>query len=587
VTFATNSGYNSGDLKGAFMRKTITGLLAATAMTLSACASVGTQVAAQQEEVDISANSRTGTYLAANFAAAAGDLDSAAEFYSQMLTEDPYNPNLLERSFLYHAAAGNLGAAIPLAQRVVAGDPENRRAHLVLAVDALMREDYETATEEIALSGRGPFAVLTSAVLDGWALAGQQRTDEALTALSRLNGQQGVEGLHAFHKALILDYSGRTEAADAAYREAMTIVGTAPRATDAFGRFLRRQNRTEDARALYARLAGQNAGNPVAAQALADIAANRTPDRLINSPAEGAAEALFAIAASLNGENGGDVAVLYLNLAIYLRPDFDLARAMLGDRYERLGRHDLAIEVYTKVPSTSPYYPIVQVQSALDAGRLGRIEEAIGKLRVLTNERPQDSDAWTALGDLLRNSEAYEESIPAYDKAISLLRPNDGRLVSLYYARGISYQSTDRWDDAERNFQQALAINPNRADVLNYLGYSWIERGKNLEEAVRMLEKARSLRPNDGYIADSVGWAYYKMRRYQEAAEILEEAVQLAPGASEINDHLGDAYWRIGRKLDARFEWRHALALNPEPHVRPIIERKLELGLDAALASGS
>jgi tetratricopeptide (TPR) repeat protein len=567
------------------MQKITTALLGATALALCACATVeAPQIAAEDTET-VAANSATGIYLAANFAASEGDLGNAAQFYSDMLREDPSNADLLARAFLYHAAAGNLDEAIPLAKRVVATDPENRRAHLVLAIDAFMRQDFIVASDEIALSGRGPFAALTNAVLDAWAIEGQGRTDDALSALGQLQGQQGVDGLHAFHRALILDHSGRTADAEAAYREAMTVVGAAPRATDAFGRFLRRNNRGEEARALYTRLATQNAGNPVAAQALAELAASRTPGPLISSPAEGAAEGLFAIAASLNGENGGDVAVLYLNLAIYMRPDFDLARALLGDRYERLGRHDLAIEIYSKVPQTSPYYPIVQVQSALDGGRLGRTSEAIVRLRALTAQRPGDSDAWTALGDLLRNSEAFEQSIPAYERAIALMRPNDARLVALYYARGISYQAIDRWDEAERDFQQALAINPNRADVLNYLGYSWVERGKNLDEAVRMLEKARSLRPNDGYIADSVGWAYYKLRRYQEAAQILEEAVQLAPGASEINDHLGDAYWRIGRKLDARFEWRHALQLGAEPDVRPIIERKLELGLDAALAA--
>jgi tetratricopeptide (TPR) repeat protein len=293
------------------------------------------------------------------------------------------------------------------------------------------------------------------------------------------------------------------------------------------------------------------------------------------------------VSASLNGENTSDVTLLYLNLAVHMRPDFDLARALLGDRYERVGRHETANEIYAKVPQTSPYYPMVQVQSAINTARLGRTDEAIARMRALSQQRPNDGDAWTALGDLLRNNDKFADAVPAYDRAIALLPNTDTRLVSLHYARGIAYQQSGNWDAAEADFQRALALNPNRADVLNYLGYSWVERGKNLDEAVKMLEKARSLRPNDGYIADSVGWAYYKLGRYQEAAEILEEAVQLAPGASEINDHLGDAYWRIGRKLDARFEWRHALRLNPEPSVRPTIEKKLQLGLEAALASGT
>jgi tetratricopeptide (TPR) repeat protein len=183
--------------------------------------------------------------------------------------------------------------------------------------------------------------------------------------------------------------------------------------------------------------------------------------------------------------------------------------------------------------------------------------------------------------------EEYRQAIPAYDRAIRQIPAGDQRLVELYFARGICQQSLENWDEAEADFQRALAIDPERADVLNFLGYSWVDQSVNLEEALVLLEKARSLRPLDGFIADSVGWAYYKLGRYREAADVLEQAVQLAPGASEINDHLGDAYWMVGRKLDARFEWTHALNLDPEPEVRPVIERKLRVGLETGPATES
>ena len=313
----------------------------------------------------------------------------------------------------------------------------------------------------------------------------------------------------------------------------------------------------------------------------------QTGGPLVATPAQGVAEGLFAIAASLNGDNGTDVSIFYLNLALYLRPDFDLARALLGDRYERNDQFDMADAVYSKVPATSPYHAMVAVQAAIDESRLGMNDQAIAKMKALAEERPGDGDMWTALGDLYRSAERYAEAAGAYDKAIELAQDGDGRLPSLLYARGICLQHMNRWNDAEKDLRQALAINPNRADVLNYLGYSMVDQGRNLDEAVKMLEKARTLRPLDGYIADSVGWAYFKLGRYDEAARVLEEAVQLAPAASEINDHLGDAYWRVGRKIDARFEWSHALSLEPEMKDRPKIERKLQIGLDAATASGS
>jgi tetratricopeptide (TPR) repeat protein len=300
---------------------------------------------------------------------------------------------------------------------------------------------------------------------------------------------------------------------------------------------------------------------------------------MVSSPAEGAAEGLFSLASSLSGEDNSDIAILYLNVAIYLRPDFELARAFLGDRYEQIGKYRKAIEVYSGIPTTSLYSPMLEIQTAINLGRIGRAEDAISRMETLTRRDPDDVDAWTALADLRRGTERYEAAADAYDRAIELTPSGDGRLVDLYFARGICLQSTDQWDLAERDFENALELDDERADILNYLGYSWVDQGLNLDQAVGMLEKARALRPLDGYIADSVGWAYFKLGRYEDAAQVLEQAVQLAPGASEINDHLGDAYWMIGRKLDAQFEWMHALNLDPGPEVRPLIERKLRIGL--------
>jgi tetratricopeptide (TPR) repeat protein len=229
---------------------------------------------------------------------------------------------------------------------------------------------------------------------------------------------------------------------------------------------------------------------------------------------------------------------------------------------------------------------MTQVQAGINDGRQGKPKDGILKLKALSAMQPKEADVWTALGDLFRSSDQYQEATAAYDKAIAGIPAGDRRLTGLYYARGVSFERSNRWADAERDFQAALKINPDRADVLNYLGYSWIEKGQNLDQAVSMLEKARALRPMDGFIADSVGWAYFRLGRYQDAVRTLEEAVQLAPGAADVNDHLGDAYWRVGRKIDARYQWQHALAMNPDAKEKPVLERKLQFGMDAVSASG-
>ena len=230
---------------------------------------------------------------------------------------------------------------------------------------------------------------------------------------------------------------------------------------------------------------------------------------------------------------------------------------------------------------------MTQVQAAINDGRLGQANAGIAKMKALAVLQPKESDVWTALGDLFRGADQFSEAAAAYDKAIAGIPAGDRRLIGLYYARGVSLERSNRWNAAESDFRAALKLNPDRADVLNYLGYSWVDKGEHLDEAVTMLEKARALRPLDGMIADSVGWAYYRLGRFPDAARALEEAVQLAPGAPDVNDHLGDAYWRVGRKIDARFQWQHALQLKPDAKQKTVIERKLQFGLDPVSASGS
>lgn len=569
----------------------LAGLTISTALALNACVATPDDSTVSQLNLAREPNplvlSMTGTYLAAKFAASQGEVEGAAEYYANLLQYDPGNSDLMARTLRFAAAAGDMEVAIPLARRVVLFDPRNRPAHLLLASAALIAEDYLLAEEEIVQAGGGAFFSLTNTVIQSWALAGRGMSDDALVVLNRLSDQNGVQALWAFHRALILEYSGRVQEAEEAYRNAIAIPGVGPRGVDALGRFLRRNERAEEAEALYNRLRERRPGSPTARIGLSEIDEGIIPEALIATPAQGVAEGLFALASSLTGENNGDIAVLYLNIAIYLHPKFGLARAFLGNRYERMGKYRKAIEVYSGVSKQSPYYSMLEVQTAVNLERIGQPDAAIARMEALTRRGAGGSGAWTALGDLLRGVEDYAEAVPAYDHAISQISAGDERLVELYFARGICHQSLENWDQAEADFQEALGIDPEQADVLNFLGYSWVDRGVNLEQALVLLEKAWSLRPLDGYIADSVGWAYYKLGRYRRAAEVLEQAVQLAPGTSEINDHLGDAYWMVGRKLDARFEWTHALNLDPEPKVRSIIERKLRIGLKMSSASES
>lgn len=549
------------------------------AFGLAACATTPAMMSAAS--MPEPSGSVAGTYLSARFAAAEGDVKGAAGFYADTLRDNPDNADILARTFVFSAEAGAIDQAIVLSERILARDPNNRPAQFVHRMGQLAAKDYAGVLATGGDDQAGGFTALTDAIVRAWALAGMKDSDGAISALDALAGQRGVDGIRLVHRAMIFEYMGRDQEAEEAYERALQVTGTGPRASDAYGRFLQKKGRIEDARRLYARVLAENPNHPIAAQALRELGTRRASQPLVSSPAEGVAEALFGISASLNDRRGAGTAILYLNIALYLRPEFDLARVLLAGRYETTNRYEMANAIYAGISASSPYHAMTQVQSALNDGKMERLNSGIQKLRALSVTQSDQPDVWTALGDLLRSAERFSEASAAYDKAVAVLRPGDRRLAGLYYARGVSFKESGRWEDAERDFRAALKINPDRADVLNYLGYSLVERGVLYEEAVPMLEKARALRPLDGFIADSVGWAYYKLGRYQDAVRTLEEAVQLAPGTPDINDHLGDAYWRAGRRNDARFQWQHVLAMNPGASERALIERKIQFGLDA------
>ncbi|MBV9062239.1 MAG: tetratricopeptide repeat protein, partial [Alphaproteobacteria bacterium] len=527
-----------------------------------------------------------GSYLAGRLAASEHDVGDAAKLFRESLAYDPNNPDLLNRALLYTAGAGNLDEAAKLAQRVVVTTPDDRIARLALAVAAIKRHDFREAREQIDKSAKGAFTALTLSLLDAWSAQGEGNTDAALAALKDVTSEGGTAALHTYHRALILDLAGHDQEADAAYREALKIAPNSPRMVEAYGRFLERNGRGSDAQAFYGKYASDAALQPVIDAARARLAAGRPAERLVPRPQDGAAEALFGIAASLSDDASADVAILYLRFALSLEPGLDLAKIVLADRLEAIKKYEDAIAAYRTISADSPYRFAAAVQIAVDESRLDHNDQAIADLISLTAERPNDLTAWTALGDAYRTGEKYEQAAQAYDHAVKLVNPVTEKDWPLFYARGVAEERSHHWAEAERDLQYALKLSPAQPQVLNYLGYSWVDQGRNLPDAVMMLEKARSLSPYDGYITDSVGWAYFRLGRYQDAAKTLEQAVLLVPGDPTVNEHLGDAYWMTGRKLDAQFQWNHALAFGPDEKQKAAIEKKLQSGLTATAKNG-
>ena len=553
-------------------------------------AAAGVEVASVSSSAELTSDTDDsadayGDYLSARFAADHHDIAEAAKFFRASLDRDPKDPQLLTFAFFYSASAGQVDQAAELAERLAAVSPGDRAARLTLAVAALKHRDYKAARAQIAKSAKGPFTLFTVALIDAWAAAGMGDGAGAEAELKNLHAQSGADALTYFNEAMLAEFLGQKDKADAFYNLELKAGGPSPRVVDAYGRFLERSGRTQEAQALYTKSAEDSGFAPVAHAGLARILLGQTPDPLIVHAEDGAAEALFGIAASLGDASSRDVSILYLRLALYLQPNLDLAKLLLADRFEALTKYDNAIEVFRGIGRDSPYYRIAAVEIAVDQARSDKLDEAIANLKALAAIYPADVETWTALGDAYRQAEKFANAAKAYDRAILALGTPAKKDWPLYYARAVAEQQSKNWNAAEADLKFALKLSPDQPQALNYLGYSWVDQRRNIAEAVTMLEKASTLAPNDGYIVDSVGWAYYRLGRYEDAAKTLEKAIRIVPGDPTINDHLGDAYWKVGRKLDARFQWNHALAFGADAGEKAKIEKKLEVGLSGGKRS--
>ena len=348
----------------------------------------------------------------------------------------------------------------------------------------------------------------------------------------------------------------------------------------AYGGFLSRSGEKDKARGIYETYAKSTNRHPLISKVLDQDKSGKTPDPMVASPREGAAEALFGLASALADESGIDFAIIYAQMTLELKPVFPIALTLLADIYEDAKLYQLAIDVYERIPESSPLRENAEIQIALDLNQLDKTDAAREKLDKLIERDPGRYQPNVTLANILRGRSKFKEAAVAYSKAIGLIDKIEQRHWTVFYFRGICYERSKQWPKAEADFRKALELQPDQPLVLNYLGYSWVEQRHNLDEAFKMIRKAVELRPNDGYIVDSLGWAHYQLKEYEKAVEHLERAVELRPEDPVINDHLGDAYWRVGRKVEAKFQWRHAKDLKPEPENLEKIKLKLENGLD-------
>jgi tetratricopeptide (TPR) repeat protein len=525
------------------------------------------------------ASSLAGSYLAGRSADVARDLQAAATYFTAALERDPDNPILLERVIVLRVANGEVEPALELADRLVEIDRLNPLARLVRSVVAFNDGNFVRSREEIAETAPAPLALLTAGLLTAWSEQATGDTDGALETIGELSGPSWYGIFQNYHQALIADLAGREDDAVEHIAEAFNSDGSALRVVEAYGVILARAGKRQDAIVGLRAFMAEQPNNPVIAGLLASIEGGLTPPPVASTPVEGAAEVLYGLGAAIGTDQGTELPAAYLHLSRYLKPSADLTLMALGDLLFSAERCQDALAVYDRISPDSVLKRNADIQSGLCLDLLDRTDEAAARLNPLINADPPDLDAIVALGNIYRGRERFAEAAAIYTKGIDLIGDPEPNQWRLFYFRGVASERSKNWPQAEKDLELALELSPDQPQVLNYLGYSWVDMGSRLDDGLEMIRKAVEQRPRDGYIVDSLGWAYYRLGRYEEAVAQLEIAVELRPEDPVINDHLGDAYWQVGRKLEATFQWNHARDLDPEPADLEKIVKKLESGL--------
>ena len=524
-----------------------------------------------------------GANLASHMASRFHDLDAMVDYTKVALKQDPTNGMLAERLFSADVLKGDLASAEGLAPLVIKANSQQRTARLVLGLKDFRDHRYADARLHFNEAAYTPFGILTSTLLNAWSYAGENSLNAALKELDKLDSQPGFNNYKAFHTALIADFMGSQMRADAAYKSAYELAPGSLRVVQAYGNYLERQGHKDDAEKIYRTYLAADNGNILITKQLNDLAAAPKPQPFVATPNAAAGEILFSVASAMSSEETSEASVTFAQLALPLTADHDFVLATLAGAQNNMKDIEASTASYDQISKTSPLRDFADMQIGVNQLILDHKPEAIDKLKQLVLRSPNDIDANVTLGGAYRSNEQYTEAADSYDKAIALMKGTEANGWRVYYDRGITYDHLKQYDKSEADFRKALELSkPDPKDdsqVLNYLGYSMIDRGVNLDEALGMVKKAVSLKPNDGYITDSLGWAYFVLKNYTDATAYCERAVDLIPSDPTIAEHLGDVYWRGGRELEARFQWQHALDNHPDAADVPRISTKLKDGL--------
>jgi len=520
-----------------------------------------------------------GLFLAGQAAQKDGRSEEASDYFQRASKGGAMDGGFLkDRAFTAALLAGEISKAASLAPVEEGEHAATYRMGLLVKAVETIAQGGKDARPLLGADTLGFPHRPAGALLAPWAAAAVGDVQGSLVR-PVVAGDKVVEYFGQLGQAMLFERAKRYDEAETDYKALASAPDFGSLFVMDYGGLLERRGRTAEALTLYdaALSSGADDSELVAARARA-AARGSAPE--LPTIRQGAARALMAPAASMIAEKQAELALAYLRLALRLDPERYEALVLVGDVMAATGDPQAARDAYAKVPAGSPNYADARAKLAWSYQTAGDKASALRLAGEAASANPTDRDAAVTYADLLRANDRYAEAAGVLDRLIAT--GGDKADWRLLYMRGVSLERAGRWQDAEKDLTRALAQQPDEPELLNYLGYTWIDRGEKLDQALDMVRRASEANPHSGAMVDSLGWAYFRLGDYKTAVEKLELAVELEPADPEINNHLGDAYWRVGRRREAQFQWNRVLTLEPSVETKAAVEAKLKSGMAPA-----
>ena len=554
----------------------IVGIAAISAISVSKKAQIKVVEKINERMEYTPAKTWVGEYLSGYHATKTNDYSKASDYFSESLRLKNSGEFLEAHTLGLLLVAGKVDEARKIAEQLYSKS-KNNLAALTLIAGAAMDDNYDEAEKVLAKYQEDKSTSIINGIINAWVKLGNKKPEEAKKIISGLQNDPLFEVFTKYNYALISELSGDNAKAESLYDELLTVKKLPLNIQAAAWNFYGKIGKKDKQAAIDA---SQKSGYDL------------EKHYKITSAKEGIAESLVGVGGIIMNEYSQDKAASIFRLSLYLNPKLDQARLLLGTVLMNEGDFSAANKILSSIPNDSYLGDLAKLTIAKNFESMDKNDKAKEFLSELISNKDVKFDtmldALVTMADLGRKTEKYDEANDYYTKALNLVKtkyPNqeyDTKYWAIFFARGVCLERLKEWDKAESDFNFALKLYPNQPDVLNYLGYSWIEMDKNLGQAKDMVLKALEQKPDDAHIIDSAGWAWFKLGDYTKAVNLLEEAAGTMPYDPTVNDHLGDAYWKIGRKNEAKFQWNRALKNDPDKELKAKLISKIDHGLSVS-----